>query len=55
MHYHEMISMQMSLANLNTSFIHWHNYLYGCSEKRVRDVWDKIIEDAEYLYSMCSL
>ncbi len=46
------ISIQMSLANLNTSFIHWHNYLKGCSTERVRKIRDKMIEDAEYLYSM---
>ena len=50
---HDEISMQMSLANLNTSFIHWHNYLRGCSIERVRGIWDKMIEDAEYLYSVC--
>lgn len=50
---YDEISMQMSLANLNTSFIHWHNYLRGCSIERVRGIWDKMIEDAEYLYSLC--
>lgn len=47
---YDEIAMQMSLANLNTSFIHWHNYLHGCSLERVRGVWKRMIEDAEYLY-----
>ncbi len=51
---YEEISMQMSLANLNISFIHWHNYLRGCSVERVREIWERMIEDAEYLYGMCS-
>lgn len=45
----EIIS-QMSLANLNTSFMFWHNYLYGSSEDRVRSVFDKMVEDFELLF-----
>lgn len=52
---HDEISMQMSLANLNTSFIHWHSYLRGCSIERVRGIWNKMIEHAEYLYSVCCI
>lgn len=44
------IKEQMSLANLNTSFIHWHRYLHGCPTERVRNIWEKMIEDAEILY-----
>lgn len=50
---YDEISIQMSLANLNTSFVHWHNYLRGCSTERVRSIWERMIEDAEYLYDMC--
>lgn len=52
---YEEIATQMSLSNLNTSFIHWHNYLHGCSEERVRCIWEKMVEDAEYLYKMCDV
>ena len=51
----EEIAAQMSLSNLNTSFIHWHNYLHGCSVDRVRGIWEKMMEDAEYLYKMCNI
>ena len=44
------IAIQMSFANLFTSFIHWHNYLHGCSAERVAVIWDKMIADAEFLY-----
>lgn len=47
----EEIAMQMSLANLNTSFMFWHNYLHGCSVDRVRDVLKKMVEDLEDLNS----
>lgn len=40
------VSAQMSLANLNTSFRFWHIYLHGSEEKRVRDIYEKMIEDA---------
>ena len=50
---HDEISMQMSLANLNVSFIHWHNHLHGSSTNRVRSICDKMTDDAKYLYNMC--
>ena len=46
------ISVRMSLANLNTSFIHWHQYLHGSSAERVQDIWVKMTEDAELLCGM---
>jgi len=46
------ISVRMSLANLNTSFIHWHQYLHGSSAERVQDIWLKMTEDAELLCGM---
>lgn len=46
------ISVQMSLANLNTSFIHWHQYLHGSSAERVQDIWLKMTEDTELLCGM---
>jgi len=52
---YEEIAIQMSLSNLNTSFIHWHNYLRGCSIERVHGIWNKMIEDAEYLYKICKV
>jgi thiamine kinase-like enzyme len=43
------IFVQMSLANLNTSFRFWHMYLHGSEEKRVRDIYEKMIKDAIFL------
>lgn len=45
----EEIALQMSLANFNTSFMFWHNYLHGCSVDRVRDIFDKMVKDLEFL------
>ena len=49
------ISVQMSLANMNVSFIHWHNYLRGSSSASVRPIWESMTEDAESLYRACGL
>lgn len=46
---HDEISMQMSLANLNVSFIFWHNYLHSSSTDHVRGIWNKMTADAKYL------
>ncbi len=43
------IAIQMSLANLNTSFMFWHHYLHGCSAERVRDIFEKMVLDLDYL------
>ena len=43
------IAMQMSLANLNTSFMFWHNYLHGSSVDTVRDIFGKMVEDMNNL------
>ena len=43
----EAIRHQMSLANLNTSFRYWHMYLHGSEEKRVRDIYEKMVKDAK--------
>ena len=43
------IATQMSLANLNTSFMFWHNYLHGAPEDRVHDILGKMIEDLDCL------
>lgn len=43
------VAQQMSLANLNTSFVFWHNYLHGCSVDRVRDIFEKMVVDLDYL------
>lgn len=45
----EEIRIQMSLANLNTSFIHWHHYLHHCSPKRVGDIFLAMTADADFL------
>lgn len=43
----EAIQRQISLANLNTSFRYWHMYLHGSDEKRVRDIYEKMVKDAK--------
>lgn len=40
------ILTQMNLANINTSFRFWHMYLHGSDAKRVRDIYEKMIQDA---------
>lgn len=48
----EEIAIQMSLANLNTSFMFWHNYLHGSSQERVHDIFDQMVEDMNVLSSI---
>ncbi len=43
------ISVQMSLANLNTSFVFWHCYLHGSSQKRVWEIFSPMVEDLDFL------
>lgn len=45
----EEIAVQMSLSNLDTSFLFWHDYLHGCPADRVRDVLDRMFEDLDFL------
>lgn len=47
----EEIAIQMSLANLNNSFMFWHDYLHGCTEDAVHNIFDKMVEDMEFLLS----
>lgn len=49
------VSAQMSLANLNTSFRFWHIYLHGSEEKRVRDIYEKMVQDAVLLQEQAKL
>ena len=39
----------MRLSNLNTSFVFWHHYLHGADKAAVRDIYEKMISDMEYL------
>ncbi len=43
------ISVQMSLANLNTSFVFWHCYLHGSSQKRVWEIFSAMVGDLDFL------
>lgn len=45
----EEITAQMSLANLNTSFVFWHEYLHNGSTERVKQIWSKMLSDFEAL------
>lgn len=40
---------QMRLANLNTSFLHWHYFLRGAQEGRIRSVFEPMAQDAAML------
>lgn len=51
----EEIALQMSLSNLNVSFMYWHEYLHGCSNVRVGEIYYKMIEDMDYLSGFCGL
>ena len=42
------------LANLNTSFLFWHEYLHGASEDRVKNVFEKMIQDTALLWKWCT-
>lgn len=48
----EEIQGQMSLANPNTSFVHWHHYLHGCSQKCVADIFLSVTADEDYLLNL---
>lgn len=39
----EDIMRHMDAANVITSFVFWHEYLHGSSEKRVRDIYGRMI------------
>ena len=43
------IEIQMSLANLNTSFQFWHHYLHGSTTERVAGIYDKMLADTKKL------
>ena len=45
----DVILMQMKLANLNTSFLFWHEYLSDNPEERVRGIFDGMVNDMKYL------
>ncbi len=34
-------------ANVITSFTCWHEYLHGSDEGRVREIYEKMVEDSE--------
>ena len=43
------IERQMCLANLNTSFRFWHQYLHGSTAERVAGIYEKMLTDAKTL------
>lgn len=43
------IEIQMCLANLNTSFRFWHQYLHGSTAERVAGIYEKMLADAKTL------
>lgn len=43
------VEIQIRLANLNTSFMFWHQYLHNSTEARVRSIYGKMIGDYHFL------
>ena len=43
------IKATMCLANINTTFLYWHEYLQGSSIERVKLIYDKMISDLDWL------
>lgn len=43
------LDSQMRLANVNTTFLFWHEYLHGSPEDRVRQLFDHMVEDLQVL------
>lgn len=43
------LDSQMRLANLNTTFLFWHEYLHNSPEERVRQLFDHMVEDMRVL------
>lgn len=41
------IARHMAAANVITSFSFWHEFLHGNEETRVRDIYDKMVQDFE--------
>lgn len=43
------LDSQMRLANLNTTFLFWHEYLHGSPEDRVRQLFEHMTDDLRVL------
>ncbi len=43
------IEIQMCLANVNTTFRYWHEYLIGSTTERVGSIYEKMSEDGKIL------
>ena len=43
------LDSQMRLANLNTTFLFWYEYLHGSPEDRVRQLFDRMVQDLRVL------
>ncbi len=51
----EEIAVQMALANLNTSFLFWHNYLHSASCERVGEIFYKMAADMAFCLQCAGL
>ncbi len=49
------ITVQMALANLNTSFMFWHNYLHSASRERVGEIFHKMAADMAFCLQYAGL
>lgn len=47
------LEAQMRLADLNTAFLFWHEYLHGSGPERVAEIYDKMCSDMDFLTKLC--
>ena len=46
----EEIDGHIRAANVITSFIYWHEYLYGSSEEKVKEIYGKMVTDSNSIW-----
>ena len=46
----EEVDRHIRAANVITSFTCWHQYLHGCSEGRVREIYGKMVADSDGIW-----
>lgn len=47
------LEAQMRLADLNTAFLFWHQYLHGSAPERVSEIFGKMCSDMDFLLQLC--
>lgn len=49
----DLLEAQMRLADLNTAFLFWHQYLHGSAPERVSEIYGKMCSDMDFLTKLC--